>query len=77
MSRPAPATTRSPVTAAPVAARVPLSKRADSGATNNNHVKQQELDELNNQMMDMRLNLDGLEKERDFYYSKLRDIEIL
>lgn len=69
-------TNRSPVTAAP-AARVPLSKRQDSGASNNNHAKQQEVDELTNQLMDMRLNLDGLEKERDFYYSKLRDIEIL
>lgn len=27
--------------------------------------------------MDMRINMEGLEKERDFYYSKLRDIEIL
>lgn len=66
------------MTAAP-AARAPLSKRQDSGASNNNnnHAKQQEVDDLTNQLMDMRLNLDGLEKERDFYYSKLRDIEIL
>lgn len=67
--------TRSPVAAAP--ARVPLSKRSDSATSNNNLAKQAEVDDLTNQLMDMRLNLDGLEKERDFYYSKLRDIEIL
>lgn len=32
---------------------------------------------MSNQVMDMRINLEGLEKERDFYFSKLRDIEIL
>ncbi|KRG04364.1 microtubule-associated protein RP/EB family member 1 isoform X12 [Drosophila mojavensis] len=37
----------------------------------------QQIEELSNQIMDMRLNLEGLEKERDFYFSKLRDIEIL
>jgi microtubule-associated protein, RP/EB family len=40
-------------------------------------VSNQQVDELTNQVMDMRLNLEGLEKERDFYFSKLRDIEIL
>ncbi|XP_055915787.1 microtubule-associated protein RP/EB family member 1 isoform X4 [Eupeodes corollae] len=42
-----------------------------------NQVSNQQIEELSNQMMDLRLNMEGLEKERDFYFSKLRDIEIL
>ncbi|ALC42181.1 Eb1 [Drosophila busckii] len=42
-----------------------------------NSASNQQVEELSNQLMDMRLNLEGLEKERDFYFSKLRDIEIL
>ncbi|TMW44944.1 hypothetical protein DOY81_009977, partial [Sarcophaga bullata] len=44
---------------------------------NTNAVTNQQIEELSSQVMDMRLNLEGLEKERDFYFSKLRDIEIL
>ncbi|XP_035280168.1 microtubule-associated protein RP/EB family member 3b isoform X2 [Anguilla anguilla] len=33
--------------------------------------------ELNRQLMDLKLTVDGLEKERDFYFSKLRDIELI
>ncbi|XP_068535241.1 microtubule-associated protein RP/EB family member 3 isoform X4 [Anas acuta] len=33
--------------------------------------------ELNQQLMDLKLTVDGLEKERDFYFSKLRDIELI
>ena len=29
-----------------------------------------------NQIMDMKLSIEGLEKERDFYFGKLRDIEV-
>ncbi|NXL99513.1 MARE3 protein, partial [Tyrannus savana] len=29
------------------------------------------------QLMDLKLTVDGLEKERDFYFSKLRDIELI
>nr|CAD7399204.1 unnamed protein product [Timema cristinae] len=35
------------------------------------------IDELETQMMDMKLTVDGLEKERDFYFGKLRDIEMM
>lgn len=36
-----------------------------------------ELIELNQQLLDMKLTVDGLEKERDFYFGKLRDIELI
>ncbi|XP_037606953.1 microtubule-associated protein RP/EB family member 3-like isoform X2 [Sebastes umbrosus] len=36
-----------------------------------------EIIELNQQLLDMKLTIDGLEKERDFYFGKLRDIELL
>ncbi|XP_076026639.1 microtubule-associated protein RP/EB family member 3-like isoform X2 [Genypterus blacodes] len=36
-----------------------------------------ELVELNQQLLDLKLTVDGLEKERDFYFGKLRDIELL
>lgn len=48
-----------------------------SKSSSQNSVTNQQVDELTNQIQDMRLHLEGLEKERDFYFSKLRDIEIL
>ncbi|XP_030054485.1 microtubule-associated protein RP/EB family member 3 [Microcaecilia unicolor] len=33
--------------------------------------------ELNQQLMELKVTVDGLEKERDFYFSKLRDIELI
>lgn len=35
------------------------------------------LEELTAQVADLKSTVDGLEKERDFYYGKLRDIEVL
>lgn len=51
--------------------------RTLASKTSANNASNQAIDDLSNQLMDMRLNLEGLEKERDFYFSKLRDIEIL
>lgn len=64
---------------APKAAPAAAAPRAlnAAGKTGSNNVSNQAIDDLSNQLMDMRLNLEGLEKERDFYFSKLRDIEIL
>ena len=78
INRAAPAPTR----AAPAAATRPgLGRRQESGGSNHNtsnhSISSPQVEELNGQMMDLRINLEGLEKERDFYYSKLRDIEIL
>ncbi|XP_031437340.1 microtubule-associated protein RP/EB family member 3-like isoform X2 [Clupea harengus] len=36
-----------------------------------------EIMELNQQLMDLKLTVDGLERERDFYFGKLRDIELI
>ena len=36
-----------------------------------------QIDDLTNQLMESKLTIEGLEKERDFYFSKLRDIEVL
>lgn len=60
----------------------PVSKPSPIAQTRSNiasksGVSNQQVEELSNQVIDMRLNLEGLEKERDFYFSKLRDIEIL
>ncbi|KAJ8306594.1 hypothetical protein KUTeg_017139 [Tegillarca granosa] len=35
------------------------------------------IQELNQQISDMQMTVEGLEKERDFYFGKLRDIELL
>merc|ERR1719402_1316740 len=38
---------------------------------------QAQIEDLNNQMVEMKLTVEGLEKERDFYFGKLRDVEVL
>merc|ERR1719239_1269375 len=38
---------------------------------------QAQIDDLNTQVMEMKLTIEGLEKERDFYFGKLRDVEVM
>ncbi|XP_041708224.1 microtubule-associated protein RP/EB family member 1 isoform X3 [Coregonus clupeaformis] len=45
--------------------------------TRANGASDAEVLELNQQMLDLKLTVEGLEKERDFYFSKLRDIELI
>lgn len=46
-------------------------------ARNGGHETDTQILELNQQLLDLKLTVDGLEKERDFYFSKLRDIELI
>jgi len=36
-----------------------------------------QLEDLTQELLEMRLSIEGLEKERDFYFGKLRDIEVV
>jgi len=50
----------------------PGARKAGAGAGGG-----KEVEELRGQITTMKLNIDNVEKERDFYFSKLRDCEIL
>ncbi|XP_024534929.1 microtubule-associated protein RP/EB family member 1B [Selaginella moellendorffii] len=63
---------------AATAVRNSVSKSARPGAGSGIMVPgSAQIKALNEQVADLRLSVDSLEKERDFYFAKLRDIEIL
>ncbi|XP_054154367.1 microtubule-associated protein RP/EB family member 1-like [Oppia nitens] len=47
------------------------------GDHTDNSIDVQKLEELDTRMNEMKVTIDSLERERDFYYGKLRDIEVL
>jgi len=73
--------------AKPQAARPAIQSRPAPAATaargmnsvggGSSKVHEAKIEELNAQVMEMKLTLEGMEKERDFYFGKLRDIELL
>jgi len=73
---------RSPQAAAPrapvVSSRQPATARpAVSGPARVSAGAQAQIEDLNNEILEMKLSVEGLEKERDFYFGKLRDVEVI
>jgi len=54
----------------------PAPVRSTIGNNANRSPSNAHIDEISSQLAETKLNLEGLEKERDFYFGKLRDIEI-
>lgn len=50
---------------------------ASAGMNSTGKMHEAKIEDLNSQIMEMKLTLEGMEKERDFYFGKLRDIELL
>ena len=70
-SPPAPATNIKSINKAP--AHRPQVKTGGIG----NRGDPGKVEELSAQLMELKMSLEGLEKERDFYFGKLRDIEVM
>merc|ERR1712037_1083180 len=66
-----------PAARVPAAPRTPASSRPAAGGGGDSKRLQAQVDDLNNQLATMKDSLESLEKERDFYFEKLRDIELM
>ncbi|KAK4049637.1 microtubule integrity protein mal3 [Microbotryomycetes sp. JL221] len=79
-ARPGPAasaTARRPVAAKPTGSARSTSSGITGARASNSTTNDAAVQQLTAQMEEMRVSVDGLEKERDFYFNKLREIEIL
>ena len=61
----------------PSARGVPRASSASHGAGVVPAAAIAKIEDLNQKVVEMKLTIDGLERERDFYFAKLRDIEVL
>ncbi|BGO88488.1 hypothetical protein NBRC10512_002998 [Rhodotorula toruloides] len=66
-----------PTARAPLGTSRASSASARSSSAAGAHVDAAALEALTAQMNEMKLGVEGLEKERDFYFNKLREIEII
>merc|ERR1719205_316466 len=57
--------------------RVPAAPRSRPMGGGAGGASAAQIEELNAQILEKNLTIEGLEKERDFYFGKLRDIEVL
>ena len=55
----------------------PMTRNGNGSGNGNAHKLSLEVDELSTQLLEAKLSIEGLERERDFYFGKLRDIELL
>ena len=58
-------------------ARAPNSGPARGASNGSSAAAMAQIEDLNAQLLEKNLAIEGLEKERDFYFGKLRDIEVL
>jgi RP/EB family microtubule-associated protein len=79
VARAAPLTRPSGISAgSPAARRMGAPAAARNGTTNgNDHANGARVEELESRVNEMKLTVDSLERERDFYYGKLREIEVM